>query len=111
MICPGSLGMTVSVLVLLVAMAFCVWSAMVVNDLTFQEVFFPKVWRPLQGTTNHCWSCHHEAPMGISLDDSDEIHVCDSCWAKIPIAWRLLVTRYFREDKPNLLASLFEGRN
>ena len=39
--------------------------------------------------------------MGISLDDAEEVHVCDKCWAKIPIAWRLLVTRYFREDKPD----------
>ena len=53
---------------------------------------------------NYCWSCHHEDPTGISLDDSEEVHVCDKCWAKIPIAWRLLVTRYFREGRGNRLA-------
>ena len=42
----GFIGMAVSVLLLFVAMAFCVWSAMVVNDLTFQEVFFRKCGDP-----------------------------------------------------------------
>jgi len=60
---------------------------------------------------NYCWSCHHEAKMGISLDDSEEVHVCDKCWAKIPIVWRLIVTRYFRQGKPDMIRSLFDSRN
>lgn len=59
----------------------------------------------------HCWSCQHEMKVGISLDDSEEQHICDSRWAKIPIHWRLLVTKIFRDKQPDLIGSMFDARN
>ena len=60
---------------------------------------------------NYCWSCQHEMKVGISLDDSEEQHICDSRWAKIPIHWRLLVTKIFRDKQPDLIGSMFDARN
>ena len=65
----------------------------------------------MSGNHFHCWSCQHEMKLGISLDDSDEEHVCDRCWAKIPVHWRLLVTRFFRDKQPDLIKSMFEAKN
>ncbi len=49
-----------------------------------------------------CWSCQQSQSVlyGISLDDTETVHVCDSCWSKIPHAWRLIATKFFRTD-PN----------
>ena len=58
-----------------------------------------------------CWSCHHEMNFGISLDDSGEEHICDKCWAKVPVHWRLLVTKFFRDQQQDLIRSMFDTRN
>lgn len=47
-----------------------------------------------------CWSCNlsRSQLQGISLDDTDEVHVCDSCWAKIPHYWRLMAKKWFMDN-------------
>ncbi len=43
-----------------------------------------------------CWSCHHELRDGISLDSSGRDHICDGCWARIPVDRRLYLQLVFR---------------
>lgn len=34
--------------------------------------------------------------MGISLDDSSELHVCNHCWHRIPRSKRVILSLVFR---------------
>jgi hypothetical protein len=56
--------------------------------------------RKLRGPHFYCWSCNqsHSECYGISLDETEEYHVCDSCWNKMQPYWRLMARKWFMDN-------------
>ena len=56
----------------------------------------------MSGDKHFCRCCRQTIVSGISLDDSDDQHVCDSCWSKVPHGWRLIISQFYVESAEQL---------
>ena len=54
-------------------------------------------WKMDENYRERCWSCGEDISRGHSLTDDDELQVCEKCWKRVAVHWRILLTFLVRE--------------